>query len=61
MTISICCKKLGIDCYFVADGETGEEAIESLMQHVRAKHDEEWFEVEEIYQAACRVVREGTD
>jgi predicted small metal-binding protein len=58
MSITITCKELGIDCNFVGDGETGESVMESLMHHVQTEHAEDWFENEEIYQAACRVIRE---
>lgn len=57
MTISISCRELGIDCNFVRDGETAESVIETLMQHMQTEHAEDWFETEEIYQAACSVVR----
>ena len=58
MSISIGCRELGMDCYFVTDGESVEVAVDSLMRHVRAEHGEDWFETEEIYQEACRVIRE---
>ena len=58
MSISISCKELGMDCNFVKEGETGEIVIESLMHHVQTEHAEDWFEVEEIYQAACSVIRD---
>jgi len=58
MTVSISCKELGMDCSFVTDGETKEVAIDSLMRHVGTEHSEDWFEIEEIYQAACQVIRE---
>lgn len=58
MTVSISCKEVGMDCHFVTGGETGEVAIDSLMRHVGTEHDEGWFEIEEIYQAACQVIRE---
>ncbi len=58
MSISICCRELGMDCYFVTDGESVEDAVDSIMRHVQAEHGEDWFETEEIYQAACRVIRE---
>lgn len=57
MTYSISCKELGRDCPFMAAAETGENAIESLMHHLHTEHDEDWFEVEECYQAACAIVR----
>ena len=58
MTVSISCKELGMDCQFVADAETGDDVIYLLMRHVHAEHSDEWFEIEEIYQAACQVLRE---
>jgi len=47
-----------MDCHFVQEGETGEVVTESLMRHVQTEHTEDWFEIEEIYQAACSVIRE---
>jgi len=58
MSISISCKELGMDCHFVQEGETGEVVIESLMRHVHTEHTDDWFEIEEIYRAACSVIRE---
>jgi len=58
MTVSISCKELGMDCSFVTDGETKEVAIDSLMRHVRTVQGEDWFEIEELYPAACQVIRE---
>ena len=58
MTVSISCKELGLDCVFVTNGDTGEVAIDSLMRHAQTEHSEDWFEIEEIYQAACKVLRE---
>ncbi|MGE5284647.1 MAG: DUF1059 domain-containing protein [Actinomycetota bacterium] len=57
MQSSISCKELGFDCNFVIEGETGESTIESIMRHVQTEHTEDWFEIEEIYQAACSVAR----
>ncbi|OIP34709.1 MAG: hypothetical protein AUK27_06455 [Deltaproteobacteria bacterium CG2_30_66_27] len=57
MFISISCKELGMDCNFVTEGETGEMVVGSFMRHLQAKHTEDWFEIEETYQAACSVVR----
>jgi hypothetical protein len=37
---------------------TREAAIDSLMRHVRTEHNEDWFEIEEIYRAASQVLRE---
>ncbi len=57
MTITICCREMGIDCAFVIEEESGETAVQQLMQHVQTVHTEDWFEIEEIYQAACSVAR----
>jgi predicted small metal-binding protein len=57
MLTSIACKELGIDCNFVIVGETGETVIESLIRHVKEEHTDDWFEIEEIYQAAWSVAR----
>lgn len=58
MAMSISCKELGVDCHFTAEGETGQSALDSLMRHVQAEHGEDWFEFEEIYEAARRFIRE---
>lgn len=47
-----------MDCHFVTEGETEEIAVESIMRHVQTEHGEDWYEVEEIHQAACSVARE---
>ena len=57
MHTSISCKELGIDCNVVVEGDSGESIIESLMRHVQTEHTDDWFEMEEIYQAACSVAR----
>ena len=57
MSISISCKELEMDCNFVAERETGQEAMEVLMQHVHTEHTDDWFEIEEISQAAYAVIR----
>jgi predicted small metal-binding protein len=57
MPHSISCKELGMDCPFVVEAETGEDAIDLLMRHVHAEHGDDWYEVEEIYQAARAVFR----
>jgi predicted small metal-binding protein len=58
MNTSIGCRELGMECDFVIEGKTGESVVESLMRHVKEEHTDDWFEIEEIYQAACSVVRE---
>ena len=57
MPISISCKELEMDCNFVTEGETGQEAMEALMRHVHTEHADDWFEIEEISQAAYAVIR----
>ncbi len=57
MHTSISCKELGINCNVVVEGDSGESIIESLMRHVQTEHTDDWFEMEEIYQAACSVAR----
>ena len=66
MSMSISCKELGKDCDFVTqmycDSVTKREAeefvIDSYMRHVYTEHTEGWFEIEEVYQAACKAIRE---
>ena len=57
MDTTISCKELGIDCNFIIEGEMGEIVIESLIRHVKEEHTDDWFEIEEIYQAAWSVAR----
>ena len=57
MILVISCKELGFDCGVVIEGETGETVIESLMRHVQTEHTDDWFEIEEIYQAALSVAK----
>ena len=57
MHTSISCKELGIDCDVVVEGDSGASIIESLMRHVQTEHTDDWFEMEELYQAACSVAR----
>jgi predicted small metal-binding protein len=56
MDASIGCKELGIVCDYIIVGETG-EIIEAIIRHVKEEHTDDWFEIEEIYQAACSVAR----
>ncbi|HLN79508.1 MAG TPA: hypothetical protein VK185_00785 [Candidatus Bathyarchaeia archaeon] len=56
MDASIGCKELGIACDYIIVGKTG-EIIEAIIRHVKEEHTDDWFEIEEIYQAACSVAR----
>jgi hypothetical protein len=60
MAISIGCKELEFDCRFVMERETGKVVVESLMHHIHKEKVEDWFEIEEIYQATCKTIREKT-
>lgn len=61
MPISIRCKELGMDCPFETKGETEEAVLDSVMCHMHKDHKEkvgDWFEIEEIYQAALKAIRD---
>ncbi len=58
MPISISCRELGMECFFVCEGETQTAVVESLVRHLHAEHEEDWFRIEEIYETACAVIRE---
>jgi len=58
MAISIGCRELGMDCNFVTEGESNEIVVDSLIRHTQEEHSDDWFDLEETYQAAWSVVRE---
>jgi predicted small metal-binding protein len=66
MSVSISCRELGMDCHFVTQvdydfltlREAEEVVIDSLMRHVHTEHTDDWFEIDKIYQAACKAIRE---
>jgi predicted small metal-binding protein len=58
MSISISCEELGMDCNFATEGESGEVVVDSLIRHVQEEHSDDWFDLEEIYEAACKAIRE---
>lgn len=58
MSLSLSCRELGTECPFVTEGETEKAVLDSFMRHVQTEHAEDWFEIEEIYQAASAVVHE---
>lgn len=37
---------MGMECDFVARGETNEEVIQGSMEHAREAHPEKWSEME---------------
>ena len=57
MPIAISCRELGMDCYFVCEGETETAVIETFVSHLQEDHGGEWFEIEELYETACAVIR----
>ena len=60
MPMSIHCREfVGMDCPFEAKGETREGVLGAIMGHVHAEHKEiaeDWFEIEEFYQAVCKAI-----
>lgn len=57
MSLSISCIELGMDCLFCCEGESEEAVVDSLVRHVQEEHDEEWFDIEFMYEAARSVIR----
>ena len=57
MPMSLGCKELGMECPFVAEGETEQIIIDLFIPHVQTEHDGNWFEILKFYQAAYRVLR----
>lgn len=57
MAISIGCRDLGVDCRFVTKGETKEVVVNSLIRHTQEEHSDDWFNLEETYQAAWSLIR----
>lgn len=58
MPMSLSCRELGMECPFVAEGETEQAILDSFVRHVRTEHTGDWFEIEEINQVALAVLRE---
>jgi predicted small metal-binding protein len=58
MSISVSCRELEMECPFVTEGETEKVVLDSFMRHVQTEHTDDWFDIEEIYQAASTVVHE---
>lgn len=58
MSLSLSCREVGMECYFLAEGETEQAVFDSFMRHVHMEHSEDWFEIEEIYQVACSILHE---
>lgn len=62
MSMSIHCRELvGMDCPFEAKGETKAAILDTVMRHMWMDHKEkveDWFEIEELYQAVCKAIYE---
>lgn len=43
---TLACKDLGIECDFVAKGETIHEVMEHMVDHIEDNHLEEWAQME---------------
>ena len=56
MPMSLSCKELGMECPFVAEGETEQFIMDLFIPHVQAEHTGDWFEILKLYQAAYRVL-----
>lgn len=46
-----------MDCFFLCEGETEEAVIDSFVRHVLADHDDEWYDIEIMYDAARSMIR----
>ncbi|HUL31913.1 MAG TPA: DUF1059 domain-containing protein, partial [Thermodesulfobacteriota bacterium] len=53
------CRDVGMNCEFLACGETEEEALNKLGQHVLATHGVKGFS-KEFYNKARSAIREGS-
>ena len=53
------CRDVGLDCEFLACGETEEETLNKLGQHVLAIHGVKGFS-KEFYHKARSAIRDGT-
>jgi predicted small metal-binding protein len=46
-----------MNCLFCCEGETEAAVVDSLVRHVQEEHDEEWFDIEAMYEAARSMIR----
>lgn len=58
MPMTLDYKELGIECPFVAEGETEQVILDLFVPHIQRDHTGDWFEILEIYQVARAVLRE---
>jgi predicted small metal-binding protein len=61
--IKYSCKEMGLNCFFVAKGETLEEVTRMALEHVREKHVDDFnlintpAEIEQMEKALTRSLR----
>ena len=53
------CKKIGLDCDYMACGQTSEETLQKLGSHIQTFHGDRGFS-KRFYQKALNLVREGS-
>ena len=49
----------GFDCPFRSNGTNVGDALTGIMRHIRAVHTLDWFELEELHEAARSLLRKG--
>lgn len=55
----LACRDLGMDCDCEVRGETASDILARIMEHIRMDHDLDWFEVEDVHQAALARIRDA--
>ena len=59
MAKTLCCKDVGVDCDFVAHGETEAEIMAQVAEHARSAHGFEEVPAE-LAEKARAAIREGS-
>ena len=54
---TLACSELGFDCPFRSNGTNVGDALTGIMRHIRAVHTLDWFELEELHEAARSLLR----
>ena len=42
------CKALGVDCDYIATGETDQEVINNMQEHAKNDHPDKWAEMNQM-------------
>jgi predicted small metal-binding protein len=58
MAKSLCCRDVGVDCDFTAQGETEEEIMQQVVQHAREAHGYEEVPAELAQKARAAIRNE---